>query len=104
MSYPKVLKFINKTEEDQYYLAERDYIENLFFSTDTNENRQDKLHEMRGDLANKDAELNRIKQMLDSLITKNTELEGLVELSNKSATGRVLYIRASLEKNKWNTY
>ena len=87
MSYPKVLKFINKTEEDQYYLAERDYIENLFFSTDTNENRQDKLHEMRGDLANKDAELNRIKQMLDSLITKNTELEGLVELSNKSATG-----------------
>ena len=87
MAYPKVIKFRDKTEEDTFYLSQREYIENVFFLSDTNENRQDKLSELKGNLENKDAELERVRKLLDSLVVKNNELEGLVELSNKSDRG-----------------
>ena len=87
MAYPKVIKFTDKTEEDTFYLSQREYIENVFFLSDTNENRQDKLSELKGNLENKDAELERVRKLLDSLVVKNNELEGLVELSHKSRFG-----------------
>uniref|UniRef100_A0A6C0B477 Uncharacterized protein n=1 Tax=viral metagenome TaxID=1070528 RepID=A0A6C0B477_9ZZZZ len=87
MEYPKLIKFKNKLEEDTYYLRKRDYIESLFFSIDTSENRQDKLTELTGYLENKDNELKSIKKLMETLVAKNSELEGLVELSNKSSNG-----------------
>ena len=87
MTYPKVVKFLTKSEEDSFYLSKREYIENLFFLSDTDENRQDKLSELKDNLENKDEELKSMRKLLDSLVVKNNELEGLVELSNKSNSG-----------------
>lgn len=87
MEYPKTFKFENKETEDEHYLSKREYIENLFFSVDNTGDREDKLNELKDNLDNKDEELRSIKIMLDALISKNNDLEELVELSNKKKSG-----------------